>query len=91
MYLSDVRKAKVVAGEAGRAWRREQLKVQGRIEAKFDEQMNGHGLRRARYWGLSKMTVQVLLNVITVNLKRAAKLVQARAAPPAGAAVAVSA
>jgi IS5 family transposase len=81
VYLSDVRKAKVVAGEAGRAWRREQLKVRGRIEAKFDEQMNRHGLRRARYWGLSKVTVQVLLNVMTVNLKRAAKLLRARAAP----------
>lgn len=60
------------------------------IEAKSHEQMNRHGLHRARYWRLSKMTVQVLLNVITVNLKRSAKLMQARAAPPAGAAVAVS-
>ena len=91
VYLSDVRKAKILAGEAGRAWRREQLKVRSRIEAKFDEQMNRHGLRRARYWGLSTVTVQVLLNVITVNLKRAAKLVQARAAPSAGAVVAMSA
>lgn len=81
VYLSDVRKAKLVAGQAGREWRRQHLKVRGRIEAKFDEQMNRHGLRRARYWGLAKVTVQVLLNVITVNLKRAEKLMRARAAP----------
>jgi IS5 family transposase len=87
VYLSDVRKAKVLAGEAGREWRRQHLKLRGRIEAKFDEQMNRHGLRRARYWGLAKVTVQVLLNVITVNLKRAAKLMRARAAPVALAAV----
>jgi hypothetical protein len=81
VYLSDVRKAKILSGEAGRRWRREHLKVRGRIEAKFDEQMNRHGLRRARYWGLAKVTVQVLVNVITVNLKRAEKLLRARAAP----------
>jgi IS5 family transposase len=83
VYLSDVRKAKILAGEAGRRWRREHLKVRGRIEPKFDEQMNRHGLRKARYWGLNKVTVQVLVNVITVNLKRAEKLLRARAAPPA--------
>lgn len=84
VYFSDVRKRKIAAGTAGRAWWKEQLKVRYRIEAKFDEQMNRHGLRRARYWGLAKVTVQVLLNAITVNLKRAAKLLHARAAqaPP---------
>ena len=81
VYLSEVRKAKRLAGEAGKQWRKEQLKVRGRIEAKFSKQMNQHGLRRARYWGLAKVTVQVLLNVITVNLKRAVKLMRARAAP----------
>lgn len=84
VYLSDVRKCKLCAGQAGREWRRQQLKVRGRIEAKFDEQMNRHGLRRARYWGLPKVTVQVLLNSITVNLKRAARLLQARAGPASG-------
>ena len=58
------------------------MKLRGGTEAKFDEQMNRPGLRRARYWGLAKVTVQVLLNVITVNLKRAEKLMRASAAPP---------
>lgn len=83
VYLSDVRKRKVVEGEAGKAWRTGHLKVRGRIEPKFDEQMNRHGLRRARYWGRAKVTVQVLLNAITVNAKRAMKLL-AQARRPAG-------
>ncbi len=48
--------------------------------------MNRHGLRRARDWGLAKVTVQVLLNAITVNAKRAVKLLaqagRARGAAP---------
>jgi hypothetical protein len=84
VYLSDVRKARVVAGEAGRQWRKEQLKVRGRIEAKFSEQMNRHGLRHARYWGLTKVMMQVVLNAIVVNAKRVVRLLQqAASGPPA--------
>jgi hypothetical protein len=82
VYLSDVRKARVVAGEAGRAWRQAHAKLRPRIEAKFDEQMNRHGGRRARYWGLAKVTAQLLLNALTVNAKRAVKLLALRAKPP---------
>lgn len=74
VYLSDVRTRKVVEGAAGKAWRKAHLRVRGDIEAKFDEQMNRHGLRHARYWGRAKVTGQVLLNAITVNAKRAVKL-----------------
>ncbi|MBI4612648.1 MAG: transposase [Planctomycetes bacterium] len=80
IYLSDVRKKKRVAGEAGREWRRSELRLRGRIEAKFDEQVNRHGMRHARYWGLAKVTIQVVLTAITVNLKRAAKLILQRSA-----------
>ncbi len=86
VYLSDVRKRQVVAGSAGQAWRKAHLKLRPRIEPKFAEQMVHHGLRRARYWGLAKVTGQVLVNAITVNLKRAVKLLAqaaARSAPPA--------
>lgn len=82
IYLSDVRRQRRVEGTAGESWRKENLRVRGRIEAKFDEQMNRHGLRYARYWGLAKVTVQVLLNAITVNMKRAAKLLARALAPP---------
>jgi hypothetical protein len=91
VYLSDVRKRKLACGEAGRQWRNQQLRVRYRIEAKFDEQMNRHGMRRVRYWGLAKVTVQVLLNAIAVNLKRAAKLRQKAAGLPALATVMASA
>jgi hypothetical protein len=60
VYLSDVRKQRALAGDAGQAWRKAHLKLRGRIEPKFDEQMNRHGLRHARYWGLAKVTLQVL-------------------------------
>lgn len=81
VYLSDVRKARIVAGEAGRTWRQAHARLRPRIEAKFDEQMNRHGGRRARYWGLAKVTAQVLLNALTVNAKRAVKLLALRAPP----------
>lgn len=84
VYLSDVRKRQVLAGEAGQAWRKAHLKLRARIEPKFNEQVNQHGLRHARYWGLAKVTGQVLLNAITVNAKRAAKLL-AQAARQCGA------
>jgi IS5 family transposase len=86
VYLSDVRKRQVVAGETGHAWRKAHLKLRSRIEPKFAEQMVHHGLRQARYWGLAKVTGQVLLNALTVNLKRAVKLLAraaAAASPPA--------
>ena len=82
VYLSDVRKARIVAGEVGRAWRQTHGKLRPRIEAKFDDQMNRHGLRHARDWGLAKVTAQVLLNALTVNAKRAVKLLALRPQPP---------
>jgi len=81
LYLSDVRRQKRVAGEAGHAWRQAQLRLRGRVETKFAEPVNHHGFRRARYWELPKVTIEVPLNGITVNLKRAAKLLRARASP----------
>jgi len=45
-----------------------------KIEHKFAEQKKYHGLRRARYWGLAKVTIQVLLTCIVVNCKRILKL-----------------
>jgi hypothetical protein len=58
--------------------------VRSRIEAKFSEQMNRHGLRHARSWGLTKVTMQVVLNAIAVNARRVVTLLrQAAAGPPA--------
>jgi len=44
------------------------------IERKFAEQKNYHGLSKARYWGLAKVTIQVLLTCIVVNCKKIARL-----------------
>lgn len=76
--LTDARKAQQAAGTT----HRQQLKVRSRIEAKFDEQMNRHGLRRARYVGLRQVRAQVLWTVVVVNLKRAARLLAGRARVP---------
>jgi IS5 family transposase len=76
------RKVKVVAGAVGKQWHKEQLRVRGRIEAKFSEQMNRYGLRHARYWGLTKVTMKVVLNAIVVNTKRVVTLLQQAAAGP---------
>lgn len=90
VYLSDVRKRRVVEGEVGKGWRAQHLSLRSRIEPKFDEQMNQHGGRRARYWGLTKVTLQVLLNAITVNAKRAVKLLARPARAPGAHVAAVS-
>ena len=76
--LTDARKTQQAAGET----HRQQMKVRSRIEAKFDEQMNRHGLRRARYVGLRRVRAQVLWTVVVVNLKRAARLLAGRARMP---------
>lgn len=84
--LSDAQKARMTEGTDEVSWRREQLRVRSRIEAKFDEVSNRHGQRRARYWGLRKVTAQVLWIAVVVNLKRAARLKAGRATMPTRAA-----
>ena len=48
------------------------------IERKFAEQKKYHGLAKARYWGLAKVSIQVLMTCIVVNCKKIAKLVNNR-------------
>jgi IS5 family transposase len=45
-----------------------------KIERKFAEFKRFHGLREARYWGLTKMAIQFTMTAITCNLKRIVKL-----------------
>jgi len=45
-----------------------------KIERKFGEAKQGHGLARCRYVGLMRYGLQVFLTVITLNLKRLVKL-----------------
>jgi len=47
--------------------------------------VNQHGLSRARDWGLAEVTLQVMVNAITVDLKWTVKLLaQAACQPRAG-------
>ena len=45
-----------------------------KVERKFAEGNQRHGLKRARYWGLLKVSIQSFLVAIVVNLKRLVKL-----------------
>ena len=45
-----------------------------RIEPKFAELRNAHGLVKARYWGVTKVYIQCCLTAIVVNLKRMVRL-----------------
>jgi transposase len=51
-----------------------------KVERKFAEGNQRHGLKKARYWGLLKVSIQSFLVAIVVNLKRLVKL--AFLAPP---------
>ncbi len=62
-----------MAGAAGPVWRTAHRKLRSQSEPKLAEQMVNPGLRRARYGGMTKGTGQVLVNALTVNLKRATK------------------
>jgi IS5 family transposase len=49
-------------------------KERPKVERKFAELKRFHGLKIARYWGLGKMAIQVLMTAITCNVKRMVKL-----------------
>ena len=49
-------------------------KERAKVERKFAEFKRFHGLEKARYWGLGKMAIQVLMTAITCNVKRMVKL-----------------
>jgi IS5 family transposase len=55
-------------------------RVRPAIERKFAEMKRFHGLTKARYWGLAKMTIQCLMTAIVVNCKRLVTLIRQTAA-----------
>lgn len=60
----------IIASPAYKEGRKERYK----IERKFGEAKQGHGLERCRYIGLIKFGVQVYFTAIALNLKRIVKL-----------------
>ena len=52
------------------------------IEHKFAELKRWHTLNKARYWGLTKVTIQCLLATVVVNCKRMVTMFCSLTAPP---------
>ena len=53
---------------------KEHMKKRARMEPKYSEMKHIHGLERARYRGLERVTIQALLTAIVVNLKNLIRL-----------------
>jgi IS5 family transposase len=65
---------------ARRAWNRTVASVRCRVEKIFGTAKRSYGLGRARYVGLSRVSLQVHLTLLTYNLTRACGLARARSA-----------
>jgi IS5 family transposase len=62
--------ARINTTRTGRALQKERSS----IESKYAEMKNIHGLKRARYRGLERVTIQALITAILVNLKNFIRL-----------------
>lgn len=49
---------------------KQDMRTRALIEPKNGELARWHGLRRARYWGLAKTTLQAVFTALAVNFKR---------------------
>lgn len=56
------------------------------VERLFGDVKTWHGMRRARYRGLGRVTVQVLMTLIVANAKKMANLLAAKGVPSPNAA-----
>ena len=50
------------------------MRERAHIEPKNAEMKRFHGMRRTKYWGLSKVNVQFIITAIAVNVKRIANV-----------------
>lgn len=62
--------------ERARYYRR--TKERWKVEPKFNEMKNQHGLKQARYYGLAKLKFQALIVIIAVNVKRIVTMLTGR-------------
>lgn len=60
-------------GRPRKSWRE-----RPKVERKFAECKQFHGLRQARYWDLAKVSVQTIMEALVVNLKRWVTLLKLR-------------
>ena len=61
---------------------KEHKKKRAHIEPKYSEMKHIHGMERARYRGLERVTIQALLTAIVVNLKNFIRLLREAAQNP---------
>lgn len=54
---------------------KDDMKERAHIEPKHAEMKRFHGMARARYWGLTKVNIQMIITAITVNVKRLANVI----------------
>jgi len=64
--------------DAERARYYKRSKERWKVEPKFNELKNHHGLKQARYWGLAKVRFQALMTIIAVNVKRIVAMLTGR-------------
>lgn len=76
IWVSDTYKHKIVDDGQGR---RQALEIRKMIERKFGEAKKWHGMARARYRGLARVKIQVLMTFLVINAKRIARLLENRA------------
>jgi len=57
------------------------MRIRKSVERLFGDVKVWHGMRRARYRGLGRVTVQVLMTLIVTNAKKMAKLLAAKGVP----------
>jgi transposase len=53
---------------------KDDMKGRSKIEPKQGEMKRFHGLARAKYWGIPKLNVQLIITAIVVNVKRFANV-----------------
>ncbi|BAL80249.1 transposase [Caldisericum exile] len=73
LFVSDDLKLRAIDRDE---YYNEALKKRKDVERKFGEVKKWHGLRRARYRGKWRVTIQVLMTFIVVNIKRMVKILK---------------
>ncbi len=54
---------------------KEDMRERAHIEPKHAEMKRFHGMARAKYWGLPKVNIQLIITAIAVNVKRLANVI----------------
>lgn len=75
LFISDNHKLKLIDNTPQR---KEAIILRKMIERKFGEAKKWHGLSRARFRGKWRVTIQVIMTFLVINVKRIVKLLNAK-------------